>query len=136
MSGTVVCPTMRGDTIKTKEADEMQTKNGLTIHRVERKRGGFDIELRAPAEHDTEGKPFAVISRGDGGVWLTRKRNTRSPDVLFVINSVDLEYAKQKERETAENNRRQEERERLNECFAKDWQKVINHYCCATPADE
>ena len=45
----------------------MQTQNGLTIHRVCRERGGFEIELRAPAEHDPEKETFAVILRGDGG---------------------------------------------------------------------
>ena len=45
----------------------MQTQNGLTIHRVCKDRGGFEIELRAPAEHDPEKETFAVILRGDGG---------------------------------------------------------------------
>ena len=53
-----------------------------------------------------------------------------------VINLVDEEYGSYRRKIMDEMKQRQAERERLNESFARDWQEVVNHYGCATPADE
>ena len=114
----------------------MQTENGLTIHRVDREHGGFDIELRVPAEHDPKKEAFATVSRGVAGGWHSRKGNTTSPDVHHAITLVDGEYGRYRRKIRDGMNQRQAERERLNESFAKDWQEVVEHYGCATPADD
>ena len=114
----------------------MQTQNGLTIHRVCKDRGGFEIELRAPAEHDPEKETFAVILRGDGGGWKSSESSAIYSDAHIVINLVDEEYGSYRRKIMDEMKQRQAERERLNESFARDWQEVVNHYGCATPADE
>ena len=107
---------------------EMRTRNGLKIVRNDRDIGGFAIDLVRPEGDINEGETYATINRGAEGGWYSNKSNFTSPDVLEVINDSDAEY--DKERQTIERMVREQlqRREKLDESFAPDWQKVIDHF--------
>ena len=105
----------------------MRTESGLSIHRVDEEQGGFHIELKAPADHDPEESTFAVI-RWDGiGQWNWRN-NAMSPDILFVIDKVERQYAVKRQAVEAKQRRQQQQRDQLNESLAPDWAKVVANY--------
>ena len=106
----------------------MQTSNGLTIHRIDRARGGFRVELRRPAAHDPDEKPFAVIERGDDGGWFCTQRDTRSPDVTWIIDLLDRAYGTERQRIVAQEQQQQQQRDRLNDSFTKDWQDIVDRF--------
>ena len=105
----------------------MRTDSGLSIHRVDEEQGGFHIELCAPADHDPEESTFAVIRWGGIGRW-NWGNNTMSPDILDVIDSVERQYAENRQAVEAEQRRRQQQRDQLNESLAPDWEKVVAKY--------
>ena len=105
----------------------MRTESGLSIHRVDEEQGGFHIELKTPADHDTGQNTFAVI-RWDGiGRWNWID-NTISHDILFVIDRVELQYAENRRAVEAEQRRQQQQRDQLNESSAPHWEKVVAKY--------
>ena len=104
----------------------MQTRNGLIIRRVDQERGGFVISLYEPTSEDA---PFAVIQRGDEGGWYCPEfPGLSAPQIEYVINSVDTEYASLLLRMKSEERQREEKRKRLDESFTKDWQSVLDNY--------
>ena len=60
-----------------------------------------------------------------GGIGKT----THSPsDILYVINAVDRRYAERRQREEREERQQQQQRDRANESFAPDWEKLVANY--------
>ena len=105
----------------------MRTESGLIIHRADLDQGGFYIELRIPAEHDGEERAFARIQRDENGRWNWRN-DTYSPDITYVINVVDRRYAESRQRAEQEERLQQQQRDRTNESFAPDWEKLVANY--------
>ena len=106
----------------------MRTKNGLTIHRVERKLGDFHVELRRPTDDDTEVRIFATLSRDPEGRWVTKPDDIRSPSLVVAIDYVDQAYARERSIQEAKERSKQEARDKLNESVAPDWQAVVDHF--------
>ena len=103
---------------------QMQTENGLTIHRVEMEEGGFQVRLLRPMDDDTEDGPFATLSREQGGGWVTNRNQIRAPSLVEAITMVDREYARERHvQETKE-----QARDELDEIVAPDWQAVVDRF--------
>ena len=105
----------------------MRTESGLSIHRVDEEQGGFHIELKTPADHDTGQNTFAVIRWDVSGRW-NWDNNTLSANILSVIDSVERRYAQHRQAVEAEQRRQQQQRDQLNESFAPHWEKVVTKY--------
>ena len=106
---------------------QMQTENGLTIHRVERKEGGFQVRLLRPMDDDTEGSPFATLSR-EQGRWFANRNQIRSPSLVEAITMVDREYARERQDQETKERSRREARDELDEIVAPDWQAVVDRF--------
>ena len=106
----------------------MQTENGLTIHRVEREEGGFQVRLLRPMDDGTEGGPFATLSREQGGRWVTNRNQIQSPSLVEAITMVDREYARERHVQETKERSRREARDELNEIVAPDWQAVVDRF--------
>ena len=108
---------------------EMRTRNGLKIVRNDRDIGGFAIDLVRPEGDINEGATYATINRGAVGGWYSSKPGLSTfPDVVELMNVLDAEYGE--ERRTIERTVReaQQQREQLDESFAPDWQRIIDHF--------
>ena len=107
---------------------DMRTPNGLMIVRNDIDPGGFRIDLIRPKGDVNEGQTFATIQRGTSGGWYSRQPRADSPDVLYVINAVDEEYGRERQRIEVMLRQAQQQRDQLNENFAPDWQRVIDQF--------
>ena len=105
----------------------METANGLQIELRELEHGGFDVVLRRPYSTEDD-EPFATIRRDERDVWTCRRPAASSPDVDYVINQVDGEFARQMHQEAAAAHRRGQEVDRRNQDFAADRQRIIGLY--------
>ena len=106
----------------------MQTKNGLTIHQVEREQGGFHVELRRPTDDGSEGSTFTNLSRDQGGRWVNKRGDIKSPSLVEAITFVDGLYARERRVQEEQERTKQEARDELNESVAPDWQAVVDHF--------
>lgn len=102
--------------------------NGLEIHWLENDDGRCCVELRVPAEGDSEHTTFATLVRDENGAWRTRRSDTRSPDVLWVIRRMDGEYDVQRRKQEQDEIRRQEERAEMRKSFDGERHNIIVHF--------
>ena len=106
----------------------METEHGLTIHRSDHERGGFDVELIRPDDDDHEHRAYATLRYGDEGVWHTNRDHIRAQSLIDAINLVDRSYAGYRQQLAAAERQRREEREARTERVNPHWQQVIDTF--------
>ena len=56
------------------------------------------------------------------------RNGTHSPDITYVINVVDRQYAENRQRAIENERRQQRERDQVNDSFAPHWEKIVATY--------